>query len=232
MVRQERAEATRRQILDAAAVVFAEGGYVQANLGEIVTQADVTKGALYFHFDSKETLAREIIGERDRRVAQSRSVIAGSNMPPVEDLIHQSMAVAALAYTDMYVRAGDRLMQEIGEADRDASADSRAVRERMAGLLAAAVERGDVLVDDPTATARVLWAQFWGARVAARLAQDEFDFIGCVEAMWYMVIDSIIAEELRGYFRQVVERAAGMHRVATAGAPIVDTTASGAGSGA
>src|SRR5699024_11071566 len=61
MVRQERAETTRRQILDAAAIVFAEGGYVQANLGEIVAQADVTKGALYFHFDSKVTLAGEII---------------------------------------------------------------------------------------------------------------------------------------------------------------------------
>jgi len=202
-----------------------------ANLGEIVAQADVTKGALYFHFDSKVTLAREIIGERDRRVAQSRRVIAGSNMPPVEDLIHQSMTVAALAYTDVYVRAGDRLVQEIGEAEPHSGAASRAVRESMASLLAAAVERGDARVDDPAATARVLWAQFWGARVAARLAQDEFDFIGCVETMWYMAIDSIITEGVREYFRQVVARAAGMHRATTAGAPAADEAASGAAPG-
>ncbi len=220
MVRQERAEATRRQILDAAAAVFAEGGYVAANLGEIVTHADVTKGALYFHFDSKETLAREIIAERDLHIAHARRAIAASNLPPLEDLIQQSLTVAALVYTDVYVRAGDRLVQEIGEDDADAGAASRAVRARIAALLAAAAERGDVRVDDPAAVARVLWAQFCGARLAARLAAGEYDLIGCVEDMWSMIIGAIVTEDMRGYFRQVVTRAAGMHRTATSGAAV------------
>ncbi|WP_182359217.1 TetR/AcrR family transcriptional regulator [Tomitella gaofuii] len=216
MVRQERAEATRRQILDAAATVFSRDGYVAANLGEIVTHAGVTKGALYFHFDSKGTLARAIIADRDLRVAHARRMIAASNLPPLEDLIQQSLTVAALVYTDAYVRAGDRLVQEIGEAGAEAGVTSRAVRAQITALLAAAAEGGDARVDDPAAVARVLWAQFCGARVAARLAPDEFDLIDGVEDMWAMVIDSIITEDLRGYFRQVVTRAAGMYRTATA----------------
>ncbi|MEJ8643270.1 TetR family transcriptional regulator [Streptomyces sp. MS1.HAVA.3] len=52
---------TRRAILEAAAVVFEERGYGAAKLTDIVTLAHVTKGALYFHFDSKEDLAQAVI---------------------------------------------------------------------------------------------------------------------------------------------------------------------------
>ncbi|MEK8171459.1 helix-turn-helix domain-containing protein [Streptomyces sp. M19] len=58
MARQERAIRTRNEILRAAATVFNEFGYDAATIAETLTRADVTKGALYFHFQSKEDLAR------------------------------------------------------------------------------------------------------------------------------------------------------------------------------
>ncbi|WP_156509801.1 TetR family transcriptional regulator, partial [Rhodococcoides corynebacterioides] len=57
MVRQARAEITRDTVLAGAATVFLRLGYANASLSEIISQSQVTKGALYFHFGSKEELA-------------------------------------------------------------------------------------------------------------------------------------------------------------------------------
>ncbi|MFF9482733.1 ScbR family autoregulator-binding transcription factor [Streptomyces sp. NPDC014733] len=63
MARQARAIQTRRTILEAAGEVFDERGYDAATIAEILGRAGVTKGALYFHFTSKEDLARGVLGE-------------------------------------------------------------------------------------------------------------------------------------------------------------------------
>ena len=63
MVVQARAEATRRRIIDAAIALFSEEGYGDTGLAAIMDRADVSKGAFYYHFESKEALASAIIGE-------------------------------------------------------------------------------------------------------------------------------------------------------------------------
>ena len=63
MVRQARSEATRRKIIMSAVELFNEIGYPATGLGDIIERAEMTKGALYYHFDSKESLATAIIEE-------------------------------------------------------------------------------------------------------------------------------------------------------------------------
>ena len=53
---QERALATRAALLVAARRRFAEEGFARANTTVIVADANVTRGALYHHFGSKEGL--------------------------------------------------------------------------------------------------------------------------------------------------------------------------------
>lgn len=66
-----RAEArgtAREKLLDSAAKVFAERGYRGTSVDEVAEGAGVTKGALYWHFKSKEELFFALIEERvDRR---------------------------------------------------------------------------------------------------------------------------------------------------------------------
>ena len=52
MARQERAIRTRRVILEAAGAVFDEHGYTATTISMVLERAEVTKGALYFHFSS------------------------------------------------------------------------------------------------------------------------------------------------------------------------------------
>ena len=65
MVKQERAARTRQALIQAAAEVFAEEGFVTASLSTISRRAGVSNGALHFHFANKGMLADavEVIGQ-------------------------------------------------------------------------------------------------------------------------------------------------------------------------
>ena len=81
MVRQARSEATRRKIIDSAVELINEIGYPASGLADIIERAELTKGALYYHFESKEAVATAIIEEgADRILGAFRS--AGRSVPP------------------------------------------------------------------------------------------------------------------------------------------------------
>jgi AcrR family transcriptional regulator len=63
-----KAMATRQRILDAAAKVFRHNGYTGTRLSDIATAANTQAGSLYYHFESREDLVREVL-----RVAQERT---------------------------------------------------------------------------------------------------------------------------------------------------------------
>jgi AcrR family transcriptional regulator len=73
-----RAEArgtARERLLDAAAQVFAERGYRAASVEDIASAAGVTKGAVYWSFESKEDLFFALMEERvDRRARELMGV--------------------------------------------------------------------------------------------------------------------------------------------------------------
>jgi AcrR family transcriptional regulator len=53
---QYRTRETRQRLLDAAEEIFVRNGYEGAQLAEIASAADRSKGALYGHFETKEDL--------------------------------------------------------------------------------------------------------------------------------------------------------------------------------
>jgi TetR/AcrR family transcriptional repressor of nem operon len=68
-LKQSRALATRERIVAAAARLFALKGYHDSKLEEIQKAADVTTGAFFHHFQSKEDLAFAVI---DRHMEKRR----------------------------------------------------------------------------------------------------------------------------------------------------------------
>lgn len=58
---QQRAIKTRAALLAAAAHEFADRGYAGASVNSILANSTSTKGALYFHFPSKEALAEAVL---------------------------------------------------------------------------------------------------------------------------------------------------------------------------
>lgn len=54
-------EETRQRILDAAEIVFLEAGVSGASFDRIAQEADVTRGAIYWHFSNKQELFTALI---------------------------------------------------------------------------------------------------------------------------------------------------------------------------
>lgn len=61
MTTQPRAEATHSRLLEVAAGGFAEQGYDGTSVAEICRRADVSKGAFYHHFATKQDLFLELL---------------------------------------------------------------------------------------------------------------------------------------------------------------------------
>jgi AcrR family transcriptional regulator len=73
--RDQKKAQTRRRLLDAATNVFARRGFHGASVEDVVEEAGLTTGALYWHFKNKEELFLVLSREQvDKRLAEIRRV--------------------------------------------------------------------------------------------------------------------------------------------------------------
>lgn len=76
----------KQQILDAAALLFAERGYGMTRIADICDAAGVAKGLFYWYFENKETLFAELVNSirHELRIAQAEAMAQTDD--PVERL--------------------------------------------------------------------------------------------------------------------------------------------------
>ncbi|MFF2387700.1 TetR/AcrR family transcriptional regulator [Agromyces sp. NPDC058104] len=67
----EQRERTRAEIVRLATARFAEHGYAGVALEELMSEAGLTRGALYHHFGSKQGLFQAVVEHAQRGVAQA-----------------------------------------------------------------------------------------------------------------------------------------------------------------
>jgi AcrR family transcriptional regulator len=109
--RQARALATRSAILAAAAEEFADASYHEASLSRILERSKVTKGALYFHFVSKESIALAVVDEMEVVCREIVDRAAARGLDPLRTAAQVAREVQdAVAGTTL--RAGQRLCSE------------------------------------------------------------------------------------------------------------------------
>jgi len=70
MKQETRSRTSRENIIKAASECFAKIGYSQADVDEICRRANLTKGAFYYYFSSKQDLFLEILDQWINRVAE------------------------------------------------------------------------------------------------------------------------------------------------------------------
>lgn len=75
METQTKPQNTRERILDAALDIFANKGYHDTKLDEIVDESNTSKGSIYFHFPNKERLFLALVDQfadlLERRVKEA-----------------------------------------------------------------------------------------------------------------------------------------------------------------
>jgi AcrR family transcriptional regulator len=199
--RGERAARTRETILDAAAEVFDRNGYPGAGLAEILDTAGVTKGALYFHFASKEELARAIIDEQFAVGAPAWSESPG---PPLQGLIDLTFSWARNLVDNVRVRAAIRLAIEhsVFSAPRT---DPYLEWIRLARtLLARAAEHGELRPGvDPEAVAHLVIGAFTGVQLTSEVLTGRKDLPQRLSDLWATILPALVTPEQQARLRWI-----------------------------
>ncbi|MFF2810843.1 ScbR family autoregulator-binding transcription factor [Streptomyces sp. NPDC058000] len=170
MARQDRAIRTRRVILEAAASVFDELGFDRATIAEILARAGVTKGALYFHFPSKEDLALAVLHEQVLDIAVRPQQIK------LQEFVDAGQILAYRLRHDAIQRGAARLAIEQGSNHLDRKQSMSAWSSFVEGLLKEAKARGEVMESvNVRDTAELFVGAFAGLQMMSKAFSDQGD---------------------------------------------------------
>ncbi|MFE6687291.1 ScbR family autoregulator-binding transcription factor [Streptomyces sp. NPDC057743] len=169
---------TRRAVLEAAAHVIGTRGYEAATMAEIIQRAGVTKGAVYFHFRSKDALARAVIREQTDPFVPP---VSDSRLQDAIDFTHQ---VALALRSDPMIQAGTRIAVETTFSD-EPLVPYQAWIDIMATMFTEARDNGELLpAVDPDRAAEFFVASYMGVQLFSRAATNRADLPERVTTLW------------------------------------------------
>ncbi len=181
-----RADATRRQILRAAARQFARRAYQDVGLDDILAQAALTKGAMYFHFRSKHALAVAIIEQQTSEGAAGLKDLLSRGLSGLETLIDFSYLIAVQDIKMEGFRAGLNLLESVGRSEGIQEGRLAEWTRAVAGIVEQAIAEGDVGADcDPLDVARLMVSLHMGLRQTSNLDAPE-QFLRDLEKCWVL----------------------------------------------
>ncbi|MCA9874985.1 MAG: TetR/AcrR family transcriptional regulator [Ardenticatenaceae bacterium] len=187
-MKPEALEARRNQILQAALKCFVDAGYHKTSVDDIASQAGLSKGSIYTHFESKHALLLTLL----TRVSQVTDLpgILGA-----ETTTEQEKFSAVLEGIISYVQSGD--FQDYAAllmvAWREAQSDL-AIRQTVAGLYAGmrggfsqliqqGIESGQIEPIDARSFASILIAIFDGLMIQAMVDDQAIDWQAVAETI-------------------------------------------------
>jgi len=181
--------------------MFDRNGYASATLGQIVQEAGLTKGALYFHFASKEGLA-DAVEEQGR--ALLRDFMAGRRecgVPPVQALIDMTHWLARVLHEDPVIRASFRITNERIGRQPPVTDFHQAWITEVLRFLGRAREAGD-LRDHTSADGpeTLLSAAVCGIGVLAGTGVGRRELRGKVAGLWDPLLRALVPAEHTGRY--------------------------------
>jgi TetR/AcrR family transcriptional repressor of nem operon len=105
--------ATRAFLLQVAAEMFAERGYVETTMAELIARSGLTKGAFYFHFSSKDQLALAVIEEKQRQWVDSVQTAISAESRAVDQFRAIPSALVRLHRDDPSAFSVSRLTRDL-----------------------------------------------------------------------------------------------------------------------
>src|SRR5271156_2814129 len=171
---ERRADTTRQRLIAAASRQFAHRPYSMVSLDDILVEAGLTKGAMYFHFSSKQALALAIVDALAEMGRAAVTELLARKMSGLETLIDLAYFRAVQDTHNEVARAGLRLLDTLDNTTLLPSALWQSWIELVATLIQKAVTEGDVVDQhDPEDIAKMLVALWVGIRRISDLDHPE-----------------------------------------------------------
>ncbi len=183
---QNRAARTRWLIVETAAAVFDELGYDGASTTEILARCGLTRGALYFHFPSKEAIAQAVMAARaDVLVPPERAV-------RLQAAIDLTLRFADRLQHDTVLRAAVRLTMGQSSFRRPETLPYRSAADVIRGLLREAQARGELLATtEPGEVAQLIVGSFTGIQLLSQVYEERRDLTSRVTKMWKYLLPGL-----------------------------------------
>jgi AcrR family transcriptional regulator len=190
---QERAILTREKVIAGAAEVFYRQGFGGATLSDITAAAGVTKGALYFHFPSKEDVAFAIIEAEHQIATAAAARILESTAGPLESMLRLCADLAERLTTDPIVRAGIRLTTETSSFDRSLTRPYEDWLATFEALARAATATGELRAGtDAAKLAHFIIPAFTGVQMVSDVFTERADLRQRVREMWEILLPALV----------------------------------------
>ena len=218
---ERRADTTRQRLIAAASRQFARHSYSMVSLDDILAEAELTKGAMYFHFPSKQALAVAIVDDLTEMSRAEVSELLARKMSGLETLIDLVYLLAVQDTQHDVARAGVRLLETLDNTTALPTAVWQWI-EFVTTLIKKAVTEGDVVDhDDPEDIAKMLVALWVGTRRISEPDQPEHRLDNLQKA-WILVLPSYTNPGRIDYFTQFIKRchALAVKKVSAAALPL------------
>jgi AcrR family transcriptional regulator len=142
-------EKRKAQLLECAAQLFAEHGYAETRVADIVQAAGVAKGLFYWYFENKAALFTELVVENRERLRRAQYTAIDPNATPLRQIRQGTeasllyMAERAPFFALLEVENVNRAFADVLRVGTDIhTADTRR-------LITTGIERGAIRDDDP-----------------------------------------------------------------------------------
>ena len=181
--------ATRQLIIDVAAREFAERGYSATSLSDIVTGTGMTKGALYWHFASKESVALAICQTMYETWPGMLREVVGAHDDALAAIVAVTYRAGEQFQQDPVVRASKRLLSEL-PPDALAKLPQPYVgwQQALTQLITQGQQRGQINAQvNAAGTAQVIVASFFGMQQVSQELSGRRDLISRLDAFWALV---------------------------------------------
>jgi TetR/AcrR family transcriptional repressor of nem operon len=197
-----RADTTRQRLIAAASRQFAHHPYSMVSLDDILAEAELTKGAMYFHFPSKQALASAIVDHLSEITRAAVTELLARKMSGLETLIDLVYLLAVQDTEHEVARAGVRLLETL---DKTATLLQSWI-ELVTTLIQKAMTEGDVIDHhDPEDIAKMLVALWLGTR---RISDPDLPehYLDNLQKAWIMALPSFTNPDRIDYFTQFIQR--------------------------
>ena len=190
----------------AASYHFARRAYHDVGLDDILTEAELTKGSMYFHFQSKYALAVAIIEGQTAAGAVAMEDLISRNLSGLETLIDFSYLIAAQDIQTDGFRAGLNLLESAGRSERLQERLLDDWVQALAVVVEKAIAEGDIDKRcSPQDVGRLIVSLHIGLRKASNLDEPE-RFLLDLEKSWALMLNGILQPGRIDYFSQFVRR--------------------------
>ena len=199
---KEEAARTRQDILKSALIVFGEKGFSAATLTQIAAEADVTRGAIYWHFDNKAELYNTLIENYSAHGAAigEQAIADGGSFVDILRRIFVRQLQAVEEDPDLRAIMEIHLFKtgldpELQTAHLQQIQSGQALLEGISDAMSMGIAAGELRADiDPLEMARAFLAFQNGLIYLWLLSPDSFSLRASAESMAEILVGGVMRE--------------------------------------